>query len=134
MTYILDTDIVSALLKGDKRVKHKFQNAILNGENIHISAISYYEIMRGLLDAKATNKISKFGKFCKKFGIIMLDTISIFNRAANIYVNLKQRGKLIGDADILIASSAIEHNLIVVTNNVRHFNIIEKASIENWLR
>lgn len=133
MTYALDTNIITALLKGNERVKDRVQNAVMRGEDIFISAICYYEIKRGLLDANATTKLSKFNQFCKLFGILMLDTQSMFDRAAEIYVNLKQKGELINDADILIASSAIERNLIIVTDNVKHFNRIQNIKIENWL-
>jgi len=132
MTYALDTNIISALLKGNQRVKDRVENVVRRGEDVFISAICYYEIKRGLLDANATTKISKFNQFCRLFGILMLDTQSMFDRAAEIYVNLKQKGELINDADILIASSAMEQNLILVTDD-SDFNKIPNVKIENWL-
>ena len=55
-------------------------------------------------------------------------------RAAEIYADLWQRGQLIGDADILIASSALVHGLGVVTNNEDHFNRITDLRVQNWLK
>ncbi len=132
MTYVLDTNIVTALLKGNESVKDRLKNVVMRGEDIFISAICYYEIKRGLLDANAAIKLSKFNQFCKLFRILMLDTQSIFDRATEIYVNLKQKGELINDADILIASSAMEHDLILVTSD-SDFNRIPDIKIENWL-
>jgi predicted nucleic acid-binding protein len=34
--------------------------------------------------------------------------------------------------DVLIASTAIHHNLIMVTNNVKHFNFFPSLTIEDW--
>jgi tRNA(fMet)-specific endonuclease VapC len=38
----------------------------------------------------------------------------------------------ISDADILIAATALKHNLVMVTENVQHFRRIPGLSIESW--
>lgn len=55
-------------------------------------------------------------------------------KAADIYADLSARGELIGDADILIAATALAHGLGVVTNNEDHFRRIRDLRVENWLR
>ena len=45
-------------------------------------------------------------------------------RFALIRGDLRYRGELIGDPDILIAATALHHNLTLVTGNVRHFQRI----------
>jgi tRNA(fMet)-specific endonuclease VapC len=47
--------------------------------------------------------------------------------------NLRKSGNLIADFDILIGSTAIVNGLILVTNNVRHFNRLSGIMLENWL-
>jgi tRNA(fMet)-specific endonuclease VapC len=54
-------------------------------------------------------------------------------QAATIYADLHQRGTLIGDANILIAATSLEHGLVVVTNNERHYRRIAGIQLENWL-
>lgn len=54
-------------------------------------------------------------------------------RAADIYADLRRRGALIGDADILIASTALEHGLELVTNNTKHFANVSGLMLKNWL-
>jgi predicted nucleic acid-binding protein len=44
---------------------------------------------------------------------------------------LKKRGKLINDADILIASIVKANNAVLVTNNDEHFSRIEGLKVEN---
>ncbi len=51
-------------------------------------------------------------------------TDEIIVRAADIYADLRTRGELIGDADILIAATALVHNLPLKTLNIKHFNRI----------
>jgi tRNA(fMet)-specific endonuclease VapC len=55
-------------------------------------------------------------------------------QAAGIYAELYQRGALIGDADILIAASAMVHGMALVTNNEEHFRRINGLHVENWLK
>ena len=43
------------------------------------------------------------------------------------------RSASIGDADILIAATALEHGLIVVTNYQKHYQRVNGIELENWL-
>jgi len=54
-------------------------------------------------------------------------------KAAEIYAYLKKQGNLIEDADILMASIAVVENLVLITNNIKHFERIEGLATENWL-
>jgi len=132
MTYVLDTNIITAILKGNERIKQIAQRVMLEGKEIFINGISYYEIKRGLLAINATARLSKFELLCRKFGLVLLDTRDIFDIASEIYANLKQRGKLIEDADILIASMVHHRNFILVSDDT-DFNRIKELKIENWL-
>lgn len=61
-------------------------------------------------------------------------TDEIIIKASDIYALLKQRGELIGDADILITSTALAQGLCVITNNLSHFQRIPELQIQNWLQ
>jgi tRNA(fMet)-specific endonuclease VapC len=132
MTYVLDTNIISELLKGNQLAKDQIQNAILEGSEIFINAITYYEIKRGLLAANLKNKMKRFNLFCKRFSLLLLDSESIFDEAAEIYANLKKQGKLLEDADILIASAVKTRDFILVSNDT-DFNRIQGLKMENWM-
>ena len=79
-----------------------------------------------------TTQLRAFEAFCDVNVIISLTDIIIVH-AADIYADLHQRGKLIGDADILIAASAVAHDYTLVTNNKSHYQRIMGLTIENWL-
>jgi len=132
MTYVLDTNIITAILKGNEKVEKRTQKTILDGKRIFINAISYYEIKRGLLAANATAQLKRFELLCREFGLVLLDTQYIFDRAAEIYANLQRRGELVEDADILIASVVSFRNFILVSDDT-DFNRIQELKIENWL-
>lgn len=57
MNYTLDTNIVTALMKNDKKVWTTLEEKTFRGEVVSMNAISYYEIKRGLLSVKAAKKI-----------------------------------------------------------------------------
>jgi tRNA(fMet)-specific endonuclease VapC len=59
-------------------------------------------------------------------------TDEIIIQAADLYALLHQEGQLISDADILIAATALRHNLVMVTENVDHFRRIPGLRIESW--
>ena len=126
--YLLDTNIISFYLKGDPSLKEKVLNNI---GSIAISIISYYEIVSGLQSINATKRIDEFDKFCALIDIVNLDNASIL-ASCKIYSSLKKSGNLIDDIDILIAGIAKSNNLVMVTDNTRHFERIEGLKVENW--
>jgi len=52
--------------------------------------------------------------------------------AVGIYIDLKQKGQLIGDADILIAAYCMSKNYTLVTRNERDFRRIANLKFVNW--
>ncbi len=52
--------------------------------------------------------------------------------AARLRRDLRRRGKLMGDFDILIAVTALHESLALVTNNTRHFNGVPALRIESY--
>ena len=130
---ILDTDILSAIMRRQSAVIPTAWAYLREHHQFHFSIITQYEILRGLKAKDATRQTATFENFCSRNIILPLseDTIS---KAAEIYADLYKRGELIGDADILIAASAMVHGLGIVTNNERHFQRISDLHVENWLK
>jgi len=133
MNYTLDTNIITAYMKNNTRVKRKLQDAAFDGKEVFINGISYYETKRGYLAINATNKLKIFERFCGTFVVSLLDTQKILDKASEIYADLKQSGQLLPDADILIAAMALTQNLILVSDD-SHFSRISSLTVENWLK
>ena len=128
----LDTNIISAFLKKDLRVVRRVSDYLESFDRLTINIISYYEILRGLKDLGNEEKLRKFEEFVQENEFISIGKDAVI-KAAEIYAYLKKQGNLIEDADILMASIAIVENLVLVTNNIKHFARIESLSTENWL-
>ena len=57
---------------------------------------------------------------------------SIMDTFGELKASLKKSGMMLDDMDLLIASTALTHNFVLVTNNERHFKRINGLAIENW--
>lgn len=129
---LLDTDILSAVMRKHPVAVTHAQTYLIQHRLFTISIITCYEVLRGLKAKGAVAQIAAFDRFCIANRVLFL-TDEIIIRAAEIYADLYQRGALINDADILIAASALVHDLVVITNNERHFRRVPHLQVENWL-
>lgn len=132
MGYLLDTNIVSASLKQNLQVALKITEMRRRGELIAISGMTYYEVQRGLLRSNATKKLALFAQFCQDYPVLFLDDLRIFQKASEIHADLTNKGKIIQDADILIAATAIVHNLVLVSHD-SDLTRVNDLQLENWL-
>ena len=128
---LVDSDTLSFYFKKYPKVVAEAQDYLRQHQTFTFSVISQFEILRGMKVRNATGQLKFFNLFCRQNEIIELND-KIINRAASIYADLYKRGQLVGDADILIAATALENNLPVVTNNESHFNRISGLQILNW--
>lgn len=131
MTYFLDTNIISYLLKGSINVKYKITNLLLNADKIYIPAIAYYETKRGLLATSANKKLSILQNFVSTFGIVDITTKTL-DIASENWASLKTKGLIIEDSDLLIGASAIENDAILITNNANHLSRLKNIKVEVW--
>ena len=130
MAYLIDTDILIYSLKNDEHVKQKFRE----NQNIpkSISVITYGELVFGARKSRHIEKnLAVTYRIAELFPVIDIDR-SIMDVFGEIKSSLEMRGSIIEDMDILIAATALSHNLILVTNNVKHFKKIKDLRMENW--
>jgi tRNA(fMet)-specific endonuclease VapC len=129
---LLDTDTLSAILRRHPVARTKAQVYLQVYQQFTFSAMTRYELLRGLKVKQAVQQQAAFDHFCAANSIVPL-TDAIIVQAAEVYANLYQRGAMIGDADILIAATALVEGYTVATNNMRHFGRIPGLAIDNWL-
>ncbi len=129
---LLDTGTLSALMRRHPQATTRAQRYLAEHERFTFSVITRYEIMRGLNAKRATVQLLAFEQLCLASDVLPL-TDEVVVRAALLYADLCRRGMLINDADILIAATALTHDLVLATNNVKHYSRIPDLMIENWL-
>jgi tRNA(fMet)-specific endonuclease VapC len=131
--FILDTDILSLLMRKNAAVFAQASAYVSEHRQFTISIITRYEILRGLKAKDARKQAERFEDFCARNKILSIDDTVII-QAADIYADLYKRGELIADADILIAASALANGCGIITNNEAHFRRIVGLRVENWLK
>jgi tRNA(fMet)-specific endonuclease VapC len=131
MRYLLDTCVISDFVKGDVATTVRFRNT--PPTDIAISAITVMELRYGLaINPQRAGKVEPMIS-----GILSSVTILPFGlaeaeRSAEIRAILKSQGQPIGAYDVLIAATALAHQLIMVTANQREFERVSGLLIENW--
>ncbi len=83
-------------------------------------------------DVLARAQLRAFEQRWQALGIVMID-LAVLDKAAELYADLRRVGRLIEDADLLIAAIALVHELTLVTNNTAHFSRIAGLQVEDWL-
>ncbi len=132
---LIDTDILIFLLKNNKNVIERSKEYQQEFGQLKISELTYYECLRGYKNNKSTKKLELFLKLIEMIEVIPL-TKNIYNKASEIYVKLRKNGFPTGEFDLLIATTAIENDLSIVTNNTKHYIKIKEffnLKIDNWL-
>ena len=129
---LVDTDILSAILRRDPNALARARQYLAEHGQFSISIITQYEILRGLKVRQATTQLERFEELCRRSSVIPVSH-DVVLKASDLYAALRRQGELIGDADILIAASALTQELGVATNNESHFSRIPGLHVENWL-
>jgi len=131
MKYLLDTCVISGFIKGNTNVVQRMKSE--QPVNLAVSSVTVMELHYGLkLNPQRALKISPIIT-------ALLQTIKIIpyesrcaEQTAIIRAQLKALGTPIGPYDIMIAGTAIEHRMIMVTANIKEFERVNSLEIENW--
>jgi tRNA(fMet)-specific endonuclease VapC len=132
MSYLLDTDICIYILnQGDPKLRKKFQEKA--AARLAVSALTEAELYYGALHSrKAKQNWERVGIFLEP-----LEIIPFTSREAMGFAEIKEilfrKGKPIGAIDMMIAATALAHDLTLISNNVKHFTNIPKLKFENWV-
>ena len=130
MAYLIDTNIIIYSLKQHELVNQKFEDT----KNIpkSISVVTYGELIYGARKSRHIEKnLAISYRIAELFPIINIER-SIMDVFGEIKRTLERKGNIIDDMDILIAATALSYNLVLVTNDVNHFDRIKDLRIENW--
>ena len=129
MRYLLDSDIVIDVLG-----KHGQSLQLLEeiaGDEIFLSVIGFSEVLYGIQRGQRSAKdMDAMQNLVRDFHIQILSvTMQVVERYVELKVDLEKKGLKLADFDLLIASTAREHKLILVTRNKRHFSRIPNLKL-----
>ena len=135
MTYLLDTDTLSGLMRSAPLPVLLRRVAAVAPAEQATSSITLGELLYG-----AHRLGDRGAALLDRIAELVTANLVVFpfdEHAAREYgvlrARLEQDGTPIGDADMRIASIALAHDLTIVTGNTRHFERVPGLSVENWL-
>jgi len=110
---LLDTDVVIEMLR-----KRRYEAGA-------ISIITLIEVLRRL----KTEKREKVKELLEESFDVLNINNQVIEMYCSIYRNLKEKGMLVPDADILIAATAISNNITLKTKD-KHFKELKKFGLK----
>jgi predicted nucleic acid-binding protein len=121
--FLLDTDVLSALRRRDRNPIVVRWVEAQRTSDLHISVVTVGEVERGITQQRQRNPAfadelaAWLDRVLSWYGdrVLLVDTATA-RRWGQLSANLGHNG-----ADLLIAATALENGLTVVTRNVRHF-------------
>ena len=130
MKYLLDTNIVIHLFRGQFNLLDKFRKIDL--QDCAISEITLAELIFGAENSSNPEKNQKIiDAFLEQIKILpIFNTIPIY---AKEKVRLRKKGIMISDFDLFIGTTAVANKLTMVTENTKEFEQISNIEIENWV-
>jgi len=122
VSYLVDSDWVIDALAGVPSALSELER--LSDDGLAISIITFGEVLEGAyLFPDYEAHLQRLMQFLSGFRLVGLSE-GVMEQFAQLRHELRQRGQLIPDFDLLIASTAIHYGLTLMTRNIRHFSRI----------
>ena len=117
--YLVDTDWIIDVLHGQPSATQTLVD--LADQGLYVSLITYGELYQGAYYGRDSRTALRGLRVFLRGKRILPLTRRIMERFAIVRGLLRQQGMTLGDPDILIAATAVEHDLTLLTRNMRHF-------------
>jgi tRNA(fMet)-specific endonuclease VapC len=129
--YLLDTNIVSYWMRGDRSLMDKIRS--YSPSDLSLSTITLAEILYEIEKSpiKKKERRTKIDRICSQLGLHPFDEPAA-EKYALIRARLERDGLIISERDLQIASIATANRLCLVTHNTREFNRIKDLTVEDW--
>lgn len=125
MDKLIDTTIFVDFLRGFSPAQ-EYLNEL---DQISCSQITAAELLQGCTNKKSINGVEKLLKYVRllpltpTIGKVTIQLIKDFSLSHHLTI-----------PDALIAATALEDNLTLVTSNVKHFRFIPKLRLVDWTK
>lgn len=128
-SFLVDTDWIIDHFNRVQSVTRRLR--ALEAQGLAVSIISVAELWEGVYFSKDPDRSQDIlEEFLAGVVILGVDE-EICKRFGQLRGSLREQGKLVGDFDLMIAATALRHDLTLLTNNRRHFETIEGLPIES---
>ncbi|MEI6728894.1 MAG: type II toxin-antitoxin system VapC family toxin [bacterium] len=130
--YCLDSNIIIFALKSESNSKLLEKIISKIGQNLAgTTSINVLELLYYSHKNNATKSLEKRTEILKILNIYDFD-FKAAQIASKLKSDLEQKSLQIDNFDLIIASICLTNNLILVTNNTKHFQNIPNLKLEDW--
>jgi tRNA(fMet)-specific endonuclease VapC len=127
MAYIIDADWIIEITRGNQRVSGIVQD--LANERVSVSWLTLGEVFEVAHNSSYPQaRLDMFYQYVNQFDVVGVNG-PIIERFAEIRSFLRRQGQLISDLDIVLAATALQLDLTVLTYNSRDFERIPDLRI-----
>jgi predicted nucleic acid-binding protein len=129
VSYLIDSNVVIRHLANDPIAWQLMER--LAGAGIAVSTVTYMEAYQGILRDRNPFAEAALNQFVTTVDVIPF-SLAIARRCAELREDLRQQGKRVRSRalDLLIAATALEHELTLVTWNARDYRDI--SGLQLW--
>ena len=122
MRYLVDTDWIIDGIAGIPAALDMLSRLAVEG--VAVSIVTLGEVFEGAyLFPDPDDELAVYRQFLAGYRVLPISEPTV-QRFAQTRALLRQQGSLIPDFDLLIAATALEHDLTLITRNQRHFERI----------
>lgn len=128
--FLLDTCILIPIFKGDCDIQKRVWD--IGFDQVFVPEPVLAELLVGAYKSGIPEEMDHV-QWVRRYFNVLPASPAIFDRYARLRATLEKQGTRLDSFDLLIAATALEHNLILVTGNVKHFFRIPDLRMENWI-
>ena len=129
LSYLIDTDWIIHYLNGNRDIIDKVRSVEKGG--LTASVVSLAELYEGIYySTDPAGNEKGLDDFLSGVSILGIqdEICKIFGKERG---RLRQAKKMIGDFDLLIASTCLHYNVTLLTNNRRHYEVVDGLNISS---
>ena len=135
MKFLLDTNTISELMRGNALVVANLTACARDQVGLPQPVVAEIEFGLALLPrGKRRDLLSQRWNLFSRELLRVIWTESVSKQFAVTKTQLRKAGRVVEDLDIAIAAHAIAFELVLVSNNVKHFRSIKSLSLVDWTR
>jgi predicted nucleic acid-binding protein len=136
--FLVDTNVPSELTRPSPDVRVRDWVDAQDNASLHLSVVSVGEIRKGFSLLPQSKRREQLERWFEQYLLplfgerILAVTQAVGNRWGLLSAECQLRGTPLNTADGLIAATALEHNLTIVTRNVKDFDRLGVAIVNPW--
>lgn len=134
MAYLFDTDAISELLRPRPLRQYVQWLSQLPRDEQFTSAVVIGELYKGAFRSHARERhLANIEQLILPAVTVLPYDVATARIYGKIRAHLETAGKVLADADLQIAATAIHHQLVLVSGNLRHFERVPSLRLNRIL-